>query len=231
MDVIGQGFAEAARLLLSFDKEIYEIIALSLFVSLTSVFVSTCLGAPLGLLIGIRNFPGKRLLIRLIYALMSTPPVVAGLVVFLFIMRRGPLGAWGLTFTPTAMIIAQTCLVTPIIIGLTYNIVKEKAVKVNHVAKLLGANQFQGVKLLAFELRVGLIAAVVTGFGRAISEVGAVMIVGGNIQGKTRVMTTYIAQLQSMGDYSRAIAVGIALFLIAFLINTVLYNIQERGSL
>jgi len=230
MNVIGQGFAEAISMLISFDQEIYEIIGLSIFVSLTSVVFSTFIGAPLGVLIGAHHFPGKHFLIRVIYTLMSLPPVVAGLVVFLFIMRRGPLGAWGLTYTPVAMIIAQVCLVTPIVIGLTYNIVKEKAAKVSHTAKVLGANRLQSMKLLAFELRIGLLAAVVTGLGRAVSEVGAVMIVGGNIKGKTRVMTTYIAQLQNMGDYSRAIAVGIVLMLIAFIINAFLYNMQERDQ-
>lgn len=225
---IARGFQEAIRMLLTLDPEIYEIVGLSLQVSLSSVFIATCLGIPLGVLIGLFNFIGKRIIIRLTYTLMSLPPVIAGLVVFLFIMRKGPLGSLGLSFTPTAMVIAQVCLVTPIITGLTYNIVKEKAFKVRRLAFTLGANKIESMKLLIFELRVGLLAAVVTGLGRAISEVGAVMLVGGNIVGKTRVMTTYIAQLQRMGNYDRAIAVGIVLLLIAFFINAVLYNIQEK---
>lgn len=227
MDAVAQGFQEAAALIFSFDGEVYGIIGLSLYVSLASVCISSCLGVPLGILLGVRQFRLKRLMVRIIYTLMSLPPVVAGLVVFLFIMRRGPLGSWGITYTPAAMIIAQVVLVSPIIIGLTYNIVKEKAAKVQQLAKTLGAGRISGMKLLIFELRIGIMAAVVTGFGRAISEVGAVMIVGGNIRGKTRVMTTYIAQLQNMGDYSRAIAIGIVLLLIAFAINAVLYNMQE----
>ncbi|MDD4583969.1 MAG: ABC transporter permease [Eubacteriales bacterium] len=225
---IARGFQEAIRMLLTLDPEIYEIVGLSLQVSLSSVIIATCLGIPFGVLIGLFNFIGKRIIIRLTYTLMSLPPVIAGLVVFLFIMRKGPLGSLGLSFTPTAMIIAQVCLVTPIITGLTYNIVKEKAFKVRRLAFTLGANKIESMKLLIFELRVGLLAAVVTGLGRAISEVGAVMLVGGNIVGKTRVMTTYIAQLQRMGNYDRAIAVGIVLLLIAFFINAVLYNIQEK---
>lgn len=225
---IASGLKEAILMLLSFDQEIYEIVGLSLTVSLSAVAISTCIGVPLGVLIGLFNFYGKRVVIRLIYTLMSLPPVIAGLVVFLIIMRKGPLGYLGLSFTPIAMIIAQVCLVTPIITGLTYNIVKEKALKVRWLASTLGANKVESIKLLIFELRVGILAAIVSGTGRAISEVGAVMLVGGNIVGRTRVMTTYIAQLQRMGDYSNAIAVGIVLLIIAFIINAILYNIQER---
>ncbi|GAB1477287.1 ABC transporter permease [Bacillota bacterium] len=230
MQEITRGLYEAIRMLMSFDPEIYEIVGLSLRVSLSSVVISTLGGVPLGVVIGLHNFPGKKAVIRLIYTLMSLPPVIAGLVVFLFIMRKGPLGFMGLSFTPTAMIIAQVCLVTPIITGLTYNIVKDKAEKVRRLALTLGAGRGRSISLLIYELRVGILAAVVTGFGRAISEVGAVMLVGGNIVGKTRVMTTYIAQLQRMGNYDRAIAVGLVLLLIAFVINVLLYNIQERNA-
>lgn len=230
MEEIAKGFSSAIAMLLSGEQELYGIIGLSLAVSLSSVAISTCLGVPLGILIGTHKFPFKNALIRLIYTLMSLPPVIAGLVVFLFIMRKGPLGTWGLNYTPTAMVIAQVCLVTPIIIGLTYNIVKEKAPKVKNLAITLGASKLDSMKLLVLELRMGILAAIVTGLGRAISEVGAVMIVGGNIKGKTRVMTTYIAQLKSMGDYSTAIAVGIVLLIIAFTINSFLYNLQQRGE-
>ena len=156
--------------------------------------------------------------------------IIAGLFVFLILMRRGPLGHLQLNYTPTAMVIAQVCLVTPIIMGLTYNLVKEKAPTVRRLAITLGAQGPSVLWLMIYEMRVGLTTALVSGFGRAISEVGAVMIVGGNIKGKTRVMTTYITELKTMGDYSRAIAVGIILLVIAFLITTVLYNFQERES-
>lgn len=228
MHELARGLKEAVLMLLSFDPEIYQIVGLSLQVSLSSVVISSIAGVPLGMFLGLYNFMGKRIVIRLIYTLMSLPPVIAGLVVFLFIMRKGPLGFLGLSFTPTAMVIAQVCLVTPIIIGLTYNMVKDKAFKVKRLAYTLGASPFESMKLLLFEMRVGILAAIVTGTGRAISEVGAVMLVGGNIVGKTRVMTTYIAQLQRMGNYDRAIAVGIVLLLIAFTINAILYNIQEK---
>ena len=228
MEEISTGFIQALKMLVNGNPEIYEIVGLSLAVSISSVIISTIVGVPLGSMIGTHNFPFKNALLRLIYTFMSLPPVIAGLVVFLFIMRKGPLGSWGINYTPAAMIIAQVCLVTPIIIGLTYNAVREKAEKVRELVITLGGNKFDNLKLLIFELRIGILAAVITGFGRAISEVGAVMIVGGNIKGKTRVMTTYIAQLKSMGDYSTAIAVGIVLLILAFTINAFLYNVQQR---
>ena len=230
MGEIAQGFQDAIRLLTTGDAELYGIVGLSLVVSLSSVVISTCLGVPLGAVIGTHHFPLKNALLRIIYTFMSLPPVIAGLVVFLLIMRKGPLGSWGLTYTPTAMVIAQVCLVTPIITGLTYNIVREKAPTVKAVAVTLGAGGLERIGLLIRELKIGILAAVVTGLGRAISEVGAVMIVGGNIKGKTRVMTTYIAQLKSMGDYSTAIAVGLVLFALAFLINAFLYNVQQKAE-
>lgn len=230
MDEIAKGFSSALVLLFTGNEELYEIVGLSLVVSLSSVVISTMIGVPLGALIGTHNFPLKNALLRIIYTFMSLPPVIAGLVVFLIIMRKGPLGSWGLTYTPTAMVIAQVCLVTPIIIGLTYNIVREKAPKVKNVAITLGAGKIDSLKLLILEMKIGISAAIITGLGRAISEVGAVMIVGGNIKGKTRVMTTYIAQLKSMGDYSTAIAVGIVLLILAFVINAFLYNFQQRDE-
>lgn len=228
MDEIALGFRAAIELLLTGNAELYEIVGLSLTVSLSSVIISAAIGVPFGAMIGTHSFPLKNALLRIIYTFMSLPPVIAGLVVFLLIMRRGPLGSWGLTYTPAAMVIAQVCLVTPIIAGLTYNIVRDKAPIVKSLAITLGAGRLESLKLLIYELRIGILAAIVTGLGRAISEVGAVMIVGGNIKGKTRVMTTYIAQLKSMGDYSTAIAVGIVLLILAFAINTFLYNVQQR---
>lgn len=230
MDAIGQGILEALKLIAAGDEEIFEIVGLSLYVAFFSVMISTCLGIPTGILLGTYTFPGKGVIIRLIYTFMSLPPVIAGLTVFLILMRRGPLGSLQLNYTVTAMILAQICLVAPIITGLTYNIVKEKAVIVNRLGITLGANRLSRMKLLIYEMRVGITTALVTGFGRAISEVGAVMIVGGNIKGSTRVMTTYITELKGMGNYNRAIAVGIILLLISFAVNAVLYYFQERES-
>ncbi|QEK11566.1 ABC transporter permease subunit [Crassaminicella thermophila] len=227
MGEIWEGFKDAYNLLISFDEEVYKIILLSLYVSLTATFVSSFFSVPAGIFLGIVDFKFKKVVVRGIYTLMSMPPVIAGLVVFLLISRKGPFGFLGLSFTPAAMIIAQTCLVIPIITGIVYNGTKQKGQRIKMVAKTLGADKFQTLSLLLKELRVNVFTGIVTGYGRAISEVGAVMIVGGNIKGYTRVMTTSIAMLQSMGDYSMAIAIGIVLIMISFVINGILYNFQQ----
>ena len=230
MDTIIQGIAEAFRLIVSCDTEIYEIVGLSLYVSLTSVIISAILGIPFGMFLGSCRFYGKGVIVRVIYTLMSLPPVIAGLAVFLILMRRGPLGSLQLNYTVPAMIIAQILLVTPIITGLTYSIARDKSSIVSSLGFTLGAGRIQRFMLLCSEMRAGIITAVISGFGRAISEVGAVMIVGGNIKGKTRVMTTYISELKGMGNFSRAIAVGIILLVISFIINASLYHFQERQA-
>jgi tungstate transport system permease protein len=228
MNYIREGFAGAIQLITSLDPEMMEIVLLSLFVSGTAVLIAVVFGIPLGVLMGTHNFPGKGAVLRVIYTLMSMPPVICGLFVFLILMRRGPFGQYQLNYTPTAMIIVQILLVAPIIIGLTYNLVRDCAPVVQKLGLTLGGGRFSNLRLLIHETRFGLVAALVSGFGRAISEVGAVMIVGGNITGKTRVMTTYIAELKTMGDYSRAIAIGITLLAISFIVNAVLYNLQRR---
>lgn len=220
-------FQKAIWILLSFDQEVFEIILLSLYVSLTSTFISSMIGIPAGITIGIKQFKLRKVIVRLIYTMMSLPPVIVGLVVFLLIARKGPFGHLGLTFTPTAMIIAQTCLVTPIITGVVYNGTKERGQEIKRVAKTLGANRHQTLVLLIKELRINIFTAVISGYGRAISEVGAVMIVGGNIRGHTRVMTTTIAMLRSMGDYEMAISIGLVLLILSFIINSVLYYFQQ----
>ncbi len=228
MLVIVEGLKNAINLLLSFDKEIYNIIGLSLYVSLTSTLISSFLAIPIGVLLGIKSFPMKKMVIRSLYTMMSLPPVIVGLVVFLLISRSGPLGNLGIVFTPMAMILAQICLVTPIITGVVYNGTKEKGEDIQSLAYTLGANRVQTIILLIRELRVNIFSAIVTGYGRVISEVGAVMIVGGNIKGHTRVMTTTIAMLRNMGDYETAIAIGIVLLLISFIINSILYRLQQE---
>lgn len=230
MDYITEGILQAFALIFSGDPTIYEIVGLSLLVSGFSVLISVLIGIPLGILIGTHNFVGKNVLLRIIYTLMSLPPVICGLFVFLILMRQGPFGTLQLNYTPLAMVIAQTLLVTPIIIGLTYNVVRDKAPGVKKLGTTLGGSSWSNMLLMLSEVRGGLIVALVSGFGRAISEVGAVMIVGGNITGKTRVMTTYIAELKSMGDYSEAIAVGIILLVISLIVNTVLYQFQHSEA-
>lgn len=224
MGYIVDGLKEAFKLLISFDAEIYSIIFLSIYVSLTSTLISSFIGIPLGFVLGLKNFRFKKVLARLLYTGMSLPPVVVGLVVAVVISRRGPLGNLGILFTPTAMIIAQTLLVTPIITGIVFNNTKEKGQNIQQVCRTLGGNKWDTLLLLIREMRIGILIAVVTGLGRAISEVGAVMIVGGNIKGHTRVMTSFIAMNQSMGNYSTSIAMGIVLLLISFITNSILYK-------
>jgi len=228
VEYIWEGFISAIQLITSLDSEMMEIVLLSLFVSGTAVLIAVVFGIPLGVLMGTHTFPGKGVVLRVIYTLMSMPPVICGLFVFLILMRRGPFGQYQLNYTPAAMVIVQILLVAPIIIGLTYNLVRDRAPVVYKLGLTLGGGRFSNLRLLIHETRFGLVAALVSGFGRAISEVGAVMIVGGNITGKTRVMTTYIAELKTMGDYSRAIAIGITLLMISFIVNAVLYNLQRR---
>jgi tungstate transport system permease protein len=228
MQNLVEGTRNALELLLRMDPEFLAIVHLSLFVSLTATVLAGIIAIPLGIIIGIKDFPGKKGLVRLIYTLMSMPPVVIGLVIFLLLLRSGPLGQFRLNFTPAAMIIAQFCLVAPIITGVVINGTKERGQDIRELAKTLGASRMQTLWLLIRELRINIMSAVVTGYGRAISEVGAVMVVGGNIRGHTRVMTTTIAMLRNMGEYSLAIATGIVLLLISFIINSLLYHWQQE---
>lgn len=230
MDIIIEGIGEALRLIASLDREVFEVVFLSLRVSLISLLIAGVTGIPLGILMAKHSFPLKHFLTRMIYTLMGMPPVLCGLVVYVIFMRRGPLGDLRLNYTVTVMIIAQTLLILPIILGLTMNAAREKEKKIRMLARTLGANGFQTLTLFIYELRFGLVTALVSGFSRGISEVGAVMIVGGNIEGKTRVMTTYISQLKGMGEFERAVAVGIILLLISFAMNSVLYNFQKEKS-
>lgn len=224
MDYIIQGFKEAIKLLLNFDEEIYKIVFLSLFISSTATIIASLFTIPLGVKLGVKNFKFKRLFSRILYTFMSVPSVIVGLIVMLLLSRRGPLGFLDLLYTPTAMIIAQTFLVIPLCLGLTYNLSKNRGKEIEKIAVTLGCNKFQTIVLIIKELRFDLFINVVTTFSRAISEVGAVMIVGGNIKNFTRVITTAITMSNSMGEYSKAIALGIVLLLISFIVNSIVYS-------
>jgi tungstate transport system permease protein len=182
------------------------------------------MGIPLGLTLGLKTFKGKGVVTRIIYTMMSLPPVVVGLAAAIILSRRGALGSFRLLYTPAAMIIAQTVLVTPIVTGIVFNAAKAHGEGVRRVCKTLGGNTIDIIWLLIAELKINLLIAVVTGFGRAVSEVGAVMIVGGNIKYHTRVMTTYIAMNNGMGNYAKALAMGLVLLSISFIVNTLLYH-------
>ncbi len=228
MDYISQGFVEAFKLLLQFDPEVYEIIFLSIFVSSSATILAALIFVPLGVYLGIKPFRGKRMFSRLVYTFMSIPSVVVGLLVALILARRGPLGFLGLLYTPKAMIIAQTFLVVPLILGLTYNMAKSRGKQIEVVAKTLGGTRWDSVVLIIRELRSDIFIHIVTGFSRAISEVGAVMIVGGNIKYQTRVITTTISMMNSMGDYPMAIALGTILMIISFVIHSLIYSYSRE---
>ena len=228
------GFAEtvlqAGRMVVSFDPELYGIIGLSLLVSLIAVSLAGVLGIAAGVAIGLKAFRGKGLLVSVLNTMMGVPPVVVGLITFIILSRQGPLGSAQLLFTPAAMVIAQTVLVFPIIAALAHATVTGQDPLLRDAARTLGASRAQVALLVIFEARYGLMAALTAGFGRAIAEVGAVLMVGGNIKGATRTMTTAIAMQTSMGDYQLALALGLVLILLAFAVNAVFYRIQRGGA-
>jgi len=204
----------------NFSADTIGIIFTTLRMSLVSTFISTVLGTIFGLFLERNNFPGKRIVVRFCRTLMGMPPVVVGLIVYLILMRRGPLGFLGLLFTIEAMIIAQVILITPIITGMVYTYAVRCAASIRMFAKTMGATRIQTQFLFVREMKGEFYFAVVTAFSRAISEVGAVMIVGGNIQNKTRTMTTAISMLRNMGDFSQGITLGILLLVIAFVLQS-----------
>ena len=205
---------------LTFNAETLGIIGVTLQMAVASTAISSCLGIVLGLLLEKAHFPGKRVVIRLCRTLMGTPPVVVGIVVFLLLMRRGPLGFLDWIFTIQGMIFAQVLIITPIVCGMVYSYASRNAPQIRAFAKTMGANAFQTRLLVVREMRNEIYFAVIAAFSRAISEVGAVMIVGGNILGRTRTMTTAITLMHRMGDFSQAITLGVVLLLIAFLLQS-----------
>lgn len=227
MREIIDAFHTAMALILSMDAGLTEIVMLSLRVSLSAVLLATLIGCPLGAALAIARFPGRKLLVVLLNALMGLPPVVVGLVVYLFLSRSGPLGALGLLFTPTGMIIAQTMLITPIVSALTRQTVEDLWSEYEEQLRSLGASTSRALFTLLWEGRFSLLTAVLAGFGRAIAEVGAVLIVGGNIAHATRVMTTTIALETAKGNLELALALGIVLIALAVLINATVYFTRE----
>ncbi len=212
------------------DHQVYEIIGLSLMVSGTAVLLATMVGIPLGAVLALRRFPGRRLALNLLNSLMGLPPVVLGLGLYLLLSRQGPLGFLGLLFSPTAMIVAQALLATPIIAALSASALGAVSPRLRETALLLGATPGQAAWLVVREARNNLLAAVMAGFGRVVAEVGAVLIVGGNISGQTRVMTTAIVMETSKGNFALAMALGIVLLTLAFLVNLLLLWLQGPGE-
>ena len=227
MNELFTGFVEAVKLILSFNNEIYGIIVLTLAITVISTVTASVFGVPLGILLGSCNFRGKKLLVRIVYTLMGIPPVIAGLIVYLLLSRKGPLGGLKLLFTPSAMVIAQVIIILPVVAGLTIGAVKLKVKPVTETCAGLGISRFKTLMLLLHECRYPVISALLAGYGRAVSEVGAVMLVGGNIQHHTRVMTTAIVLETGKGNYGKALALGIILLMISFTINWVVQRFQE----
>ncbi len=218
-------FSAAAELVLAGDADLLEIITLSLRVSLSAVLCATVIALPCGALVALARFPGRGVVVALLNSLMGLPPVVVGLVVYLLLSRAGPLGDAGLLFTPSAMIIAQTVLVTPLITALARQTVADLADEYGDTPFALGASRLGWVMTLLWEGRFRLITAVLAGFGRAIAEVGAVMIVGGNINHHTRVMTTAIALETAKGDLALALGLGIVLLTLTIAVNALAVGI------
>jgi tungstate transport system permease protein len=229
METITHGLWRGLCLILSGEPELYRIVWLSLRVSGSAVFLAALVGFPLGALVGLGKFPGRRLVINLLNTFMGLPPVVVGLTVYLLLSRSGPLGAFNLLFTPAAMILAQALLATPIVAALSVAAVAEVSPLVREAALGLGASGLQATLVVVREARFAAMAAVIAGFGRVIAEVGAVMMVGGNIAGYTRVMTTAIALDTSRGQFELAIGLGVVLIALSFLLNLALQTLQGTG--
>ena len=229
-----EGLAEAARnalrLIFSGDTALGGIVLLSLGVSLSAVLVATVIGLPLGAAIGVGRFPGRRAAVVLLNALMGLPPVVVGLFVYLMLSRAGPLGSLGILFTPSAMVIAQTILILPIIAALCRQAVEDAWLEYEEQLRSLGATGLNAALTLVWEIRYSLLTAVLAGLGRASAEVGAVMIVGGNIDGVTRVMTTTIALETSKGDLPLALALGLVLILLVIALNAAAAYVKDAAQ-
>ncbi len=222
-------FAQAFQLIVQMDPALAGIVSLSLEVSLSAAAIAAVLGLPLGAALALYRFRGRGAAVAGLNALMGLPPVVAGLMVYLLLSRAGPLGSWGLLFTPTAMVIVQTLLVFPIIAALSRQIIEDLWEEYREQLQSLGSSRLRAIPTLLWDARFSLITAVLAGFGRASAEVGAVLIVGGNIDGVTRVMTTAIALETSRGNLALALGLGLVLMMLGLLVNLTIYLIGEQA--
>ena len=230
MSDLSHAAAEALRLIVGRDPKLLDIVLLSLRVSLTAVVFACVVGLPLGATVAVSRFPGRRTVVVVLNAFMGLPPVVVGLLVYLLLSRAGPLGAMGLLFTPTAMVIAQAILITPIIAALSRQVVEDAWAEYRDQLRSLGERRFGAVMTMLWDLRFSLVIIVLAGFGRAAAEVGAVMIVGGNIDGVTRVMTTAIALETSKGDLPLALGLGIVLLTIVLALNAAADIVKDTAQ-
>ena len=230
MHDIGAALGEALALIALLDADLVEIVLLSLQVTISAVALACLVGMPLGAFLAVAHFPGRGVLTVLLNALMGLPPVVVGLVVYLMLSRAGPLGVLGLLYTPAAMIIAQTILIVPIVASLTRQVVEDLHGEYSELLRSMGASRMSAGLTLIWDTRFSLVTAVLAGLGRACAEVGAVMIVGGNIDGVTRVMTTTIALETSKGDLPLALGLGVVLITIVLALNTAAMVVKEAAQ-
>ena len=228
MDLILEGIKKAFWLLITLDSEVFSITLLSLQISGSATLISLFFGISVGTTVALTRFRGRRIAVSLINTGMGLPPVVVGLFVTIFLWRNGPLGFFEMLYTPTAMILAQTVIATPIVMGITLAAMQQLPIKLRLQILALGATRLQMVWILIKEARLPLLAAVMAGFGGVISEVGASIMVGGNIKGYSRVLTTATVMETSRGNFDVAIALGIILLLFAYLINLILTHVQQR---
>jgi tungstate transport system permease protein len=222
--------ASALQLVLSGDPALVQIVQLSLTVSLSATVLAALIGVPVGALVALTQFPGRNALIVLLNALMGLPPVVVGLAVYLLLSRSGPLGEWGILFTPMAMILAQTILITPILSALSCMILVEIMEEYRLELAAMNVGPIGRVATLIWDARFALVTALLAGFGRAAAEVGAVIIVGGNIEGFTRTMTTAIALETSKGDLPLAIGLGMVLIALVIVVNALAWTFKRAGE-
>lgn len=228
MSDLSQAAVEALHLVARADPKVAEIVLLSLRVSLTAVLIACVVGLPLGATIAVSRFAGRQSVVVILNAMMGLPPVVVGLCVYLLLSRAGPLGTMGLLFTPTAMVIAQAILIVPIVAALSRQVVEDAWQEYREQLRSLGQRRLGAALTLLWDVRFSLVTIVLAGFGRAAAEVGAVIIVGGNIDGVTRVMTTAIALETSKGDLPLALGLGLILVTIVLALNAAAYVVKER---
>ena len=230
MNELLSALGEAGRLIAGADSKLVEIVLLSVRVSLTAVVLASLIGLPLGAAIAVGRFPGRQTLIVLLNALMGLPPVVVGLFVYLMLSRAGPLGQFGILFTPAAMVVAQTILIVPIVAALSRQVIEDAWQEYREQLRSLGAGPLTSALTLLWDTRFSLVTIVLAGFGRAAAEVGAVMIVGGNNDAVTRVMTTAIALETSKGDLPLALGLGIILISLVLTLNAGAFWIKEAAQ-
>lgn len=229
MRYFSEAVLSALQLIVQFDPTVYQIVWTSIKISLTATLVASVFGVLLGIVVAISAFPGKKLLQQCLNTLMAMPTVMIGLILYGILSRQGPLGELGLLYTETAIILGEACLVLPLVMNITLVTVQSADPRLLITLRMLGANTYQQIIPILSELRFAILAGVITGFGRAIGEVGAAMMLGGNIQGLTRTMTTAIALETSKGDFQLGLALGLLLLFIAFTINWMLQLINSKA--